>query len=335
MARRTPPSSQQLELFGSSTPDAVLVLERRFERLAALAARLPAQVHFGTSSWSFPGWAGIVYPPGMTEGRLAREGLPLYVRHPLMRTVGIDRGYYAPLGAEDLLRYGSQLPAGFLGCAKAPELFTCPVSLGHGRGQRGEPNPDFLDSDRFLRLVAAPMLSAFSGHAGPLILEFPPVPPAHRISALELAERLDAFLQAMPPQLQFAVELRDPTLLTAEYARVLARHGASHTYNYWSGMPMPLQQAQVVSPGQAPFIVVRLMLPPGTRYQDRKQAFAPFDRLLDPNPEMRAQVLELARLAHALGRAIFVLVNNKAEGSAPLTIEALAAAWVAEPESLR
>ena len=26
-----------------------------------LGARLPAAIHLGTSSWSFPGWAGIVY----------------------------------------------------------------------------------------------------------------------------------------------------------------------------------------------------------------------------------------------------------------------------------
>ena len=28
---------------------------------SALAARLPPEVYFGTSSWSFPGWQGIVY----------------------------------------------------------------------------------------------------------------------------------------------------------------------------------------------------------------------------------------------------------------------------------
>ena len=36
-------------------------LEAQHAESRALAARLPAAVHFGTSSWSFPGWAGLVY----------------------------------------------------------------------------------------------------------------------------------------------------------------------------------------------------------------------------------------------------------------------------------
>ena len=45
---------------------------------------------------------------------------------------------------------------------------------------------------------------------------------------------------------------------------------------------------------------------------------------------MRRDVLEIVRRAATAGRGIFLLVNNKAEGSAPLTIEALAERFVAE-----
>ena len=38
---------------------------------AEVAARLPAEVRLGTSSWSFPGWTGLVYAP-----RDGRPGLP-------------------------------------------------------------------------------------------------------------------------------------------------------------------------------------------------------------------------------------------------------------------
>ncbi|MBI5533642.1 MAG: DUF72 domain-containing protein [Deltaproteobacteria bacterium] len=331
MARRTRVASvDQLELFPMGTSRAAPVtdraLEDRWEALAALAARLPPGLRFGTSSWSFPGWAGIVYPSGLDESRLARDGLPLYVRHPLLRTVGIDRGYYAPIAESELRRYASQLPPGFPCCSKVPEGFVSPVFLGHGRGERGEPNPDFLNTLRFDELVAGPYLSAFSDHLGPMILEFPPVPAAHRLAPSEFAERLDAFLEAAPKQLPFAVELRDRSLLTEEYIAVIARHGASHTYNYWTAMPMPGEQLKLAPPGAASFVVVRLMLRPGTRYEGRKRDFQPFDRLVDPDFEMRAQVTELVRLVTALGRNIFVLVNNKAEGCAPLTIEALAEA---------
>jgi hypothetical protein len=60
--------------------------------------------------------------------------------------------------------------------------------------------------------------------------------------------------------------------------------------------------------------VVRLLLRPGTRYADRRDAFHPFDRLVEPDPQMRADTVTVARRALAAGKRVFVLVNNKAEG---------------------
>src|SRR5262245_28797051 len=65
--------------------------------LADVARRLPRSVRLGTSSWSFPGWQGIVYDRSASETQLARHGLAAYARHPLLRAVGVDRTYYAPI----------------------------------------------------------------------------------------------------------------------------------------------------------------------------------------------------------------------------------------------
>ena len=105
--------------------------------IRALGERLPAGVRFGTSSWSFPGWAGLVYRRPRTQAELAREGLREYARYPLFGTVGIDRSYYAPLTGEDLKRYAAQLPAGFPCCAKVPAMYASPVLPGSGRGRSG------------------------------------------------------------------------------------------------------------------------------------------------------------------------------------------------------
>ncbi|HTV02291.1 MAG TPA: hypothetical protein VMF13_17210, partial [Luteitalea sp.] len=78
--------------------------------VVALGARIPPGVHFGTSSWSFPGWSGLVYRRAKTQTELARDGLREYARYPLFGTVGIDRSYYAPLTGEDLKKYAAQLP---------------------------------------------------------------------------------------------------------------------------------------------------------------------------------------------------------------------------------
>jgi uncharacterized protein YecE (DUF72 family) len=296
-------------------------VERERAESAAIAVRIPKNVHFGTSSWSFPGWAGIVYPNRASASQLAREGLSEYVRHPLLTTVGIDRGFYAPIPVEDLRRYAAQLPAGFLCCAKAPESVTGFVRSGPDRGAR-PPNPQYLDPGVFEEEMLAPFREAFSAHAGPFLLQFPPAPRGVGHSPREFAERLDRFLGALSKEFSYAVELRDPTLLTEEYARVLATHGAAHAYNAATAMPMPAEQAERVPVAAAPFAVVRLLLRPGTHYEDRREEFAPFDRIVDADPHMRRQVLSLIRAAE--DRPVFVLVNNKAEGCAPATIRALA-----------
>jgi len=46
--------------------------------------------------------------------------------------------------------------------------------------------------------------------------------------------------------------------------------------------------------------------------------------------EMRRDVIDLIRRSVNAGRGVFLLVNNKAEGSSPLTVEALAERLVAE-----
>ena len=314
----------QLSLFpghaAKRASEARAELEARHRALAGVAAGLPPGLRLGTSSWSFPGWRGIVYAETEGTALLAREGLREYARHPLLRTVGIDRGFYAEIPEADLRSYASQLPEGFLCCTKAPAAVTSPVLSGSG----GERNPDFLSAERLRREMLGPFARAFAAHAGPFVLQFPPLPPELRRDPARFVDLLDGFFEALPRGPAYAVELRDRELLCEGYARVLARHGAAHVYNYWSAMPRPGVQAERLPPAAAPFVVVRLLLRPGTGYAKRRERFDPFDRIVDPDPGMRSDVTALALEAHRLAIPAFILVNNKAEGSAPLTIEEIA-----------
>jgi uncharacterized protein YecE (DUF72 family) len=327
----------QLGLFGTPQPAGRREDQASAERLgkeyaeaAAIAARLPSGVRFGTSSWSFPGWKGLVYSRRTTTSVLAREGLLEYARHPLLRTVGIDRGYYGPIPGADLARYAEQLPAGFPCCAKAPEaVMAAARSVQPGEAVRE--NPDFLNAQRLIDEMVGPFLEVFREHTGPFLLQMPPAPRDKRPPPAEFAEKLDRFLAALPKSARYAVELRDPALFTPEYRAVLSARGAAHVYNYVTAMPMPQEQAAAAPIETAPFAVIRLLLAPGTRYNDRREEFAPFDRIVAPDPEMRRQVVALARRGASLGRDVFVLVNNKAEGCSPLTIRALAELLAEEP----
>ena len=90
---------------------------------------------------------------------------------------------------------------------------------------------------------------------------------------------------------------------------------------------MPSLRVQLARLGKlsSRVVVARLMLPPFMRYADKKAEYAPFDRLVAPQPDMRDDVLALLRAAEEADCSdAFILANNKAEGSAPLTVKALA-----------
>ncbi|MBL8135829.1 MAG: DUF72 domain-containing protein [Acidobacteria bacterium] len=325
--------SDQLRLFEPPEDDRARerrltqeALDARHAHAASIAAALPPGVHFGTSSWTFPGWAGLVYPPGLTSAALSREGLRHYARHPLLTTVGVDRSYYAPIPIDDLRHYAGQLPDGFRCCLKAPASVTSRLAptFGASRGAAAR-NPSFLSVDRLITDLLEPLAVAFMPRTGPIVLEFPPGARDRTLAPSAFLEALDQFLERLPRDFAYAVELRDKALLTPAYRALLARHGVAHTYNYWSAMPMPLAQAAVVPPEEPPFSVVRLLLRPGAWYEDQRDLFSPFNRLVEPDEPMRDEVVGLTTRALAKGRRVYVLVNNKAEGSSPLTVEALAA----------
>jgi uncharacterized protein YecE (DUF72 family) len=316
--------TSQLSLFEppDSSGEFADAVRQAHDEARPLAAALPDGLFFGTSSWSFPGWAGIVFSSERSTTQLAREGLREYSTHPLLTTVGIDRSYYAPLPAADLAAYAEQLPDGFRCCIKAPAAVTA-YALG-APGARPERNPDFLSLDRLIGDLLEPLSIAFRAHAGPIILEFPPFARTIRLEPEAFLDRLDPFLASLPRDFEYAVELRDPSLLTPRYAALLRAHGIAHTYNYWSAMPMPADQAKVVPPEDLPFTIVRMLLKPGTWYEDRRDAFRPFNRLVAPDPAMRRDAIAVAGRALVRKKRVYFLVNNKAEGSSPLTIVELA-----------
>ena len=334
--KRGPRGVDQLSMFGE--PRGPTEAPRRVESFVAdsdreLAARVPDFVRFGTSSWAFPGWAGLVYAGKPSHAALVEGGLRAYAEHPLLRTVGVDRSYYKELTEDDLSAMAAQLPDGFLAVSKVPREITTAVFPDHpSAGARaGKRNEAFLDPSKTLDLVVRRYERAFARHAGPLVFELAPSPRGAVPPADDVVAAIDRLLRALPRSLSYAFELRDRELLTPAYLSVLRAHGAAHVLNFWSRMPTVGAQLDLPGVLTAPFVVARLMLAPGARYEDKKEEFAPFDRIVTPQPGMRADVVRLARACAKVGKTLFVIVNNKAEGSSPLTIRALAEGVGADP----
>lgn len=347
-ARRAPGDVSQLSLFGGAAQPSLpaRAVEPRLDAAwCELGERLPPWIRLGSSSWTFPGWAGLIYDGEPSNEALNQSGLAAYAQHPLLRTVGIDRSYYGPLRDVDLDGYALQLRAAeqrlgdargrlapFRAISKVWEEITTAVFPHHPRygARAGAANPNFLDASCFLSEVLPPYRGSFSEFVGPFVFELTPMPRG-ALDPRGLARKVDAFLRHLPSGFRWAFELRNAELLTATWFEVLASHGAAHVFNYWTAMPdvrMQLAQPRALA---TDFVVARLMLPPYARYEDKKDLFAPFNKLVEPQGEMRDDVLALLRRAKQHGaKDAYVLVGNKAEGSSPFTVAALAERIVRE-----
>ena len=287
----------------------------------ALAARLPPEVRFGASSWNYPGWKGLVYQRDYEGRGASARMLEEYARFPLFRTVGIDSSFYAPPTDAVLASYAEHLPRGFPCVSKVwNQLTVHTFSKAQDKARAGQVNPDFLNPDLFLEAVYEPYQRHFADHAGPFVFEFQTIGRGSGVSAERFAARLDEFFSALPREGKYAVELRNEEFLTPMYFAVLREHGVAHVFNSWTRMPPIGDQLDLPGAVSGPFLVARALLRPGRTYDEAVDAFAPYDRILEPSPPLRRDLVRLIETAVHTRIPAYLLVNNRAEGSAPLTV---------------
>lgn len=258
------------------------------------------RLYLGTASWTFPGWGGLVYSCRETTERLARAGLAAYARHPLFNAVALDRTYYAPLATRRYKQYASEVPDNFRFLVKAPAELVSPDS------------PFYLDPDRARQVLEEPAREGLGDKL--LLLHFlvvGPQPP-------DFVPRLKEMLMTLSVGTALSVEVRRPSLLTSAYTQALSQSDASHTWNIIR--PMPLEQPEI-----GPVRLVRWHLGSAPDLRQAARRLLPFDRIQDPQPEIRHWLAGKVRRWLEEGETVVVLVNNKAEGCAPRTLHALAA----------
>jgi uncharacterized protein YecE (DUF72 family) len=244
-----------------------------------------------------------------------------YAEFPLFRTVGIDSSFYAPPSEAVLASYAEHLPAGFPCVSKVWNQVTVHTfTKAQDKARAGQANPDFLNPEVFLEAVYDPYQRHFGGHGGPFVFEFQAIGRESGVTPERFAARLDEFFSALPREGMYAVEIRNEGFLTPMYFAVLREHGVAHVFNSWTRMPPIGDQLDLPGAVSGPFIVARALLQPGRTYDEAVDAFSPYDRIQDPSPALRADLLRLIETAVHTRIPAYLLVNNRAEGSAPLTI---------------
>jgi uncharacterized protein YecE (DUF72 family) len=330
-AASLPSADGEIDRVGAVTAD---------EQLVAMAAQLDARfggrLYLGTSSWSFPGWRGLVWDErDYTESALARDGLRAYAQHPLLRTVSLDRGYYRALDRDTYARLAAQTPAHFRFVVKAPSEITDAVLRAGDSGAAMADNPRFLDARRALDTVVGPAVEGLGHRLGAIVFLFPPLPVPWLRNGRALLDRLDtlwrAVVPAMPASASIAIEVRDPRMLSPNLIAQLARHRVVYCIGLHDNMPVLHQQMAVAhGAGGGGDLICRWSLRQGLRYNQAKAQWAPFNRLLASDIPTREALAQAVVGTLSAGYRACVTINNKAEGSAPLSVVELARAVLRE-----
>jgi uncharacterized protein YecE (DUF72 family) len=295
-----------------------------------LAATLGPHVHLGTSSWNFPGWQGLVWDAAYPESTLSRHGLAAYARHPLLRAVSVDRSFYRPVDAATFAAMAAQVPPDFRFLVKMPALVSDAQQRDTGSGRAVAENPGFLDPRLALDVAVRPAAQGLGERLGALVLQLSPLGRRWLADLPALHARLAALFAACVPELSagavLALEVRDRALLQPELAALLRHHGVRYCLGLHDRMPTVAEQLPMLRALWPGPLVCRWNLQRGLRYEDAKDLFAPFDRLQAPDPANRAELARVIAGTVAAGYGAYATINNKAEGSAPLSAIELARA---------
>lgn len=300
--------------------------------LLELAHTLPAQLRMGVSTWSYPGWNGLVWDGVYDESVLSRKGLTALSAHPLMRTVSVDRSFWRPLTVEQYAQMSAQVTEDFRFLVKCPNVITDAwVRSEEGKGQRH--NPSFLAPNLALDQFVIPAMQGLGNKLGVLVFQLSPLPWEWLNQPQALFERLGNMLAATryalqtAPNVIVAVELRDPSLLGQPFVEILRAHGATMCLGLHGKMPPIDEQLKTLRQFWPTPLVCRWNLnhsfgPLG--YPLAQEKHKPFNEIRSPDPYTRHVLAKTILGICGAGQPAFVTISNDAEGCAPLSIGLLA-----------
>jgi uncharacterized protein YecE (DUF72 family) len=301
--------------------------QRLSARLSALAAQ---NILIGTSSWKYEGWIGQIYSRTRysTRGRFSQKRFNDECLAEYAETFPIvcgDFSFYQFPSESYWRRLFASAPATLQFAFKVPEDVTVKQFPRHPRygARAGDNNSSFLDAALF-QTAFLDVLAPYRPRVATLIFEFGNFARGCYPDVRAFLQELDPFLAALPGNYRYAVEIRNPEFLSPEYFACLRRRRAAHVFNAWTRMPEIGIQMHLRDAYTADFTVARALLRRGRAYEEAVAKFTPYAHVQDPNPDTRDALRLLIAHARRRHEPSYIFVNNRLEGNAPETIEAIA-----------
>ena len=280
-----------------------------------------SSIRFGTCSWKYESWKGIIYPES-EEINYLKE----YSNH--YNTVEIDQWFwslYAPSKVvlprrETVTEYKNSVPKDFLFTIKVPNSITLTHFYHKNKSEELIRNPYFLSSDLYSKFLDS--IEPLKENVGCLILQFEYLN-KEKMSSQKMFEDLmyDFISKISNSGFPIGIEIRNLNYLNKNYFKFLENLNIIPVMLEGYYMPSVVETCSKYLTDASGSIVFRLH---GT---DRTG----IEKISNENwnqiyIDKTAELEKLSNLFHTLltrKMDLFINVNNHYEGSGPLTIQKL------------
>ncbi len=290
----------------------------------SLAGKYTGPLHIGTCSWNYPEWKEI----GIYSQKQKRhyDYLPEYAEH--FNSAEVDQWFWSLESpdivrlpkAEDVEAYGKLTPDLFKFTVKAPNAITLTHFYKQAAKEFAEkPNPYFLSSKvmtEFLKSIAP-----LKKKIGVVMFEFEYLNKTKMASIEAFFDQVGTFLDELPNDNAYAIEIRNPNYLKEEYFDFLKRHNTGHVFVDGYYMPPAFEVFEKFGTASLPTktVVVRLL---GTDRQGiEKRTRKHWTEIVDPRDKTIKEISEIVKKLIPKKFDVYANFNNHLEGSAPLSIE--------------
>jgi uncharacterized protein YecE (DUF72 family) len=266
------------------------------------------RILIGTSAFTAKGWEGTFYPAGMKPAE--------YLRHyaTRFRTVEVDSTFYGTPSATRVHAWYEKTPADFVFAAKVPQTITHEKVL--------------VDCEaEFQEFVRA--MEVLEEKLGPMLLQFGFFNPSVFKNGKEFLGRLEPFLQKLPKEHRFAVEIRNKQWLDEKFTDVLRENGVALALVDQSWMPRPWELKKSFDLITANFAYVRWL-------GDRKgieEVTTTWDKTVVDRRDDLLHWVEIFRELVKRDLKVYAYANNHYAGNGPKTVKLFWELFEADGES--
>lgn len=260
------------------------------------------RIYLGTSAFTAAGWPGTFYPAQIKS----EDYLSFYAQH--FDSVEVNSTLYGCPAPRTVEKWTAKTPPNFIFSIKTPRSITHDKILSNCDSELQE----FLTTMEIL----GPKL-------GPILFQFPQFSPGVFPDRHAFTDRLIPFLNKLPKNRRFAIEIRNPDWLDAEFAALLRQYQIALALPDLPYMPHPEVLAQKFDPITADWTYIRWL---GDRKGIELLTMTWDKIIVDRTAELTSWV-DFCNQIKRRGITVYGYANNHYAGHGPATIRQFRDLW--------